>query len=70
MTDRFDVLLGSTRMTIPPIVYGEQPRGALIERFDRNGVWVERRVCPPVIRIIYPEQEPPPLPRRWWEFWR
>lgn len=55
MTTRFDELFGFARLTVPPFVFGEQPKGATVERFDKDGHLVERRVVPPVIRILYDE---------------
>lgn len=50
---RFDECLGYTRLDIPEIVYGQQPQPAILERYDGDGVLVERREVPPVIRIDY-----------------
>ena len=49
-----DDLLGHVRLTyVGAFVYGEQPPPMLSERFDRHGECVERRVLPPVIKIVY-----------------
>jgi hypothetical protein len=50
---RIDSLLGYNRLITPPFRYGEQPPPAVMERFDRTGRLIERRVVPPVIRIVY-----------------
>lgn len=48
-----DGCLGYTRLEIPEIVYGQQPQPGILERYDGNGVLVERRTVPPAIRIDY-----------------
>lgn len=62
---RLEDVLGYVRLTIPPIVYGEQPQPSLYERFNRAGQLVEQRIVPPVIRIHY-HTPPVPIWRQWW----